>query len=186
MTAVDSVGECLLGLKDTKQTPPARHPTMRILGIDPGSVSGAWALLDVTNVGTHISAECGDLDVVDRMVDAASFAKLVRHLAPDFAIVENVSAMPKQGATSGFRFGMGVGIIHGVLLACHVRTHLVRASEWKKHFRLSADKELSRALAIRMFPERSNELRRVKDHGRAEALLIAEFGHIKFAKQPTI
>ncbi len=37
-------------------------------------------------------------------------------------------------------------------------------------------KEDSRALAIQLFPALAEELKRVKDEGRAESLLIAEYG----------
>lgn len=145
---------------------------MLLLGIDPGSVSGAYALLDISADGRTVHVD--DLPVVDRMVDGAEFARIIKRSKPDCAIVEQVSAMPKQGATSGFRFGKGVGIIEGVLLGMGVRTHLVPPSKWKPTLRLSPDKERSRALAIRLFPE-AEGLHLKKHHGRAEALLLAYF-----------
>lgn len=144
---------------------------MIVLGIDPGSVSGAYAFMDTDDDMTPI---VGDLPVANRMVDAAQFSRLVHFFQPTAAIVEQVSAMPKQGATSGFRFGQGVGIIHGVIQASGVAMHLVPASAWKKHYRLTSDKELSRSLAIRLFPLVEG-LSLKKHHGRAEALLLAHY-----------
>ena len=148
---------------------------MKLLGIDPGSVSGAYALIDTNRSKDDPEyAICGDLPVVDGMVNAAEFARIVRELRPDHSLVERVGVMPKQGSVSGFRFGMGVGIIHGVLMAQMIPMHLVPASSWKKVYRLTRDKELSRALAIRMFPATTG-LHLMKHHGRAEALLLAHY-----------
>jgi hypothetical protein len=47
---------------------------------------------------------------------------------------------------------------------------------WEKHFRLPADNEASRALALRTFSGTSQHSARKKDHGRAEAALLALYG----------
>jgi hypothetical protein len=44
---------------------------------------------------------------------------------------------------------------------------------WKKHFKLERDKELSRAMAVRLFPEAPLNLKKYSD--RAEALLMARW-----------
>jgi crossover junction endodeoxyribonuclease RuvC len=143
---------------------------LKILAIDPGAVSGAYALLDANQ-----SASCADIPVVDRMVNAVVWSNIIREAQPDVAIIEQVGPMPKQGASSGFRFGMGVGLIRGVLSAHLVPTIQVHSTKWKRYYNLHADKEASRALAIRLFPEAANALTLKKHHGRAEALLIAHW-----------
>lgn len=146
---------------------------MLILGIDPGSVSGAYALLNTDPK----PGECpivADLPVVDRMVNGAEFARILRQAKPDVAIIEQVSAAPKQGVTSSFRFGKGAGIIEGIVLGMGIRLHTVAPSKWKPALRLTTDKEKSRALAIRMFPQVEG-LHLKKHHGRAEALLLAHY-----------
>jgi len=45
---------------------------------------------------------------------------------------------------------------------------------WKKAFSLGKDKEQTRLRAQQLFP--GTALRRKKDHGRAEALLLALYG----------
>jgi hypothetical protein len=45
--------------------------------------------------------------------------------------------------------------------------------------RLSTDKNASRALASQFFPDCSDQWKRVKDDGRAEAALIAHYGWSK-------
>jgi crossover junction endodeoxyribonuclease RuvC len=143
-----------------------------VLGIDPGSVSAAWGAITPTHVN------CGDVPVADRQVDANGFANLVAsmvadRLEPMVAIVEKVNAFPGQGVSSSFRFGMGFGIVHGVLAALAVQRIDVSPTLWKKHFRLGPDKEQARALALKRFPMLALPLGRKRDAGRAEAVLMA-------------
>lgn len=142
-----------------------------ILGIDPG-LSGAIAFY-FPNHPDMIGAE--DVPVVGKEIDAPALARRIEQMGPTIAIIEQVGAMPKQGVSSTFRFGMAYGTIRGVVQAIGVPTHLVVPTRWKKHFRLSADKEEARALAIRLWPS-SRHFERKKDHGRAEAALIARYG----------
>jgi len=143
---------------------------MIIMGIDPGSVSGAFAIIDTT-AG---SARVGDLPVVEKNIHAAEFARSIGVYNPDVAVVERVNAFPKQGVSSVFAFGRAVGIIHGVLAASDVRIELVTPTVWKKFFKLGRDKEASRALAIRLFPQVAG-LQLKKHSDRAEALLMAHW-----------
>lgn len=143
---------------------------MRIFAVDPGSISGAYAVLDLQTG----EATVGDLPVVDRNVDAAQLARIVRGVGPSEAIIERVSAMPKQGLSSTFAFGRGVGIVEGVLLGAGIPVTLVTPVVWKRHFKLNSEKEKSRAAAVRMFP-RVEGLHLKKHAGRAEALLLAAY-----------
>ncbi|MFG1340268.1 RuvC family protein [Xanthobacter autotrophicus] len=142
---------------------------MTVLGIDPG-ISGAWALLHADG-----TLAAGDLPVAGGQIDAATFSALIRSTRPVAAFVEAVHAMPKQGVASTFKFGMAHGTIIGALSALQVPTNLVAPTSWKRHFRLDADKEKARALALRLWPA-AGCFARKKDHGRAEAALIARFG----------
>ncbi len=137
-----------------------------VMGIDPGAISAAWAVL------REEGASCDDVPVAHKMVDAGGFARLIQAERPSVAVVERVGPMPKQGVSSSFRFGQGVGLIQGVLLASAIRLIEVAPGVWKKHFRLGPDKEQARALALKLFPGVGN-IGRKKDAGRAEALLIA-------------
>lgn len=147
-----------------------------VVGFDTG-LSGALAFSSVS-APDRISVE--DMPVAAGAVDAANLAARIRQMAPDLAVVERVNAMPGQGVGSTFKFGASYGAVLGVLAACGVPTQLVTPSVWKRHFKLSADKEQSRALALRLFPACAQHFSRKCDHNRAEAALIARFGAEKF------
>ena len=75
-----------------------------------------------------------------------------------------------------FSFGRGLGLWEGLIVAMRLRYQLVAPQRWQKTMLdgMSKGKGASLAVAKRLFP--SVELSRVKDHGRADALLLAEFG----------
>lgn len=141
-----------------------------ILGIDPG-ISGAVAFY-FPDHPDRIAAD--DVPVAGGEIDAAALARRINQFAPTVAIIEQVAAMPKQGVASTFKFGAAFGTAKGVVLALGIPLHLVTPGRWKRHFRLDADKEKARALAIRLWPE-FRHFERKKDHGRAEAALLARF-----------
>jgi crossover junction endodeoxyribonuclease RuvC len=143
---------------------------MRVLGIDPGSVSAAYAVYDTH----HGAVIVEDVPVVDRQVNAAEFARLVEQHRPDRVVIETVGAFPKQGVSSSFRFGMGCGLLRGVVLGRGLTLVEVPASTWKKYFKLNREAEKSRSLAIKLFPAVQG-LSRKRDHNRAEALLLAVY-----------
>jgi crossover junction endodeoxyribonuclease RuvC len=141
------------------------------MGIDPG-VSGAVAFYFRNN--PH-GVSVDDVPVAGGQIDPVALAALIKKFAPDMAMIELVHAMPKQGVSSCFNFGMAFGSVRGVIGALQIPLHLVTPGKWKKHFLLSADKEDARALAIRLFPASAFQFSRKKDHGRAEACLIARY-----------
>jgi hypothetical protein len=139
-----------------------------ILGVDPG-ISGAVAFLAPDG-----ALVVEDVPVADAQVEPCELSRLIRRHAPRLAIVEAVAAFPGQGVSSVFKFGRAYGTVLGVLGALQIPYTLVSSTRWKKHFRLSADKEEARALAIRTWPG-SEAFKRKKDHGRAEAALLAKY-----------
>jgi len=89
-------------------------------------------------------------------------------------VIEEGQAMPGQGVRSMFTCGFGYGVWIGVLVTLRLSYTPVRPALWKKAFSLGKDKEASRLRAMQLFP--SADLRRKRDHGRAEALLLAWYG----------
>ena len=143
------------------------------MGIDPG-LGGGIAFYFPAKPDF---ASVYDMPVAGKEIDVAGIARLVAQYMPDAAFVEAVHAMPRQGVSSTFRFGVAYGAVLGVLGACHIATHLVTPKRWQKHFHLiGGDKEQSRALALRLFPARAELFAKKKNENRAEAVLIARYG----------
>jgi crossover junction endodeoxyribonuclease RuvC len=141
-------------------------------GFDPGK-SGAFSFYFPASP-EMIAAE--DFPLVNGEIDAATLADRLRQMRPDFAIIERVGAMPKQGVSSTFNFGRSYGLLLGVVAALQIPSVLVAPRTWKRDLKLGADKEESRALALRQWPARAELFARKKDHGRAEAALLALWG----------
>jgi hypothetical protein len=155
---------------------------MRVVGIDPG-LSGAVACARVNPAtGEVIGAEVHDLPVttfVDQRTvpDPVALYDLLRVLQPDLVVLEHVEARPGRGSVSSWRFAQGFG---ATLAACQLavdgpRVHLVRPSLWKAAMGLSSDKAESLAAARSAFPSVADRLKRVRDDGRAEALLLIDY-----------
>jgi crossover junction endodeoxyribonuclease RuvC len=148
------------------------------IGIDPG-LSGALALLQDDNriedmLDMPVMAGTGKR----QQVNAAQLSKVLR-LWKDgetvTAYLEQVAAMPRQGVSSMFGFGVSYGIVQGVLSTLGIPVILVTPQRWKKAAGLiGKDKDFARTLAQRLYP--MAELGRKKDIGRADAILIARFG----------
>lgn len=146
---------------------------MYVVGIDPG-LSGAIAWVEWGGPMYRTA----DMPVMDGRVNATALADLLtsEETPPMFAVVEQVSSMPGQGVASTFKFGTAYGAALGVLGALEIPIVHVRPNRWKKDFGIGSDKEKGRALAIDRWPNMASELARKKDHGRAEAGLIAQWG----------
>lgn len=143
-----------------------------IMGVDPG-MFGAIAFYN-PKFPQLIAAY--DMPIVGKELNAAELFDIIDSFKPVCAAIEVVHAMPKQGVSSSFNFGVSYGVIRGVVGSLKIRTHLVAPTKWKKYFSLSADKEASRALAVRNWPD-SPHFRRKKDHGKAESALLALYGN---------
>jgi crossover junction endodeoxyribonuclease RuvC len=120
-----------------------------LVAFDPG-ISGAAAFHTVE--ADHL-LKAEDLPVVAGQVDAVSLADRLSEMKPVAAFVERVSAMPKQGVSSTFKFGQANGVLIGILAALHVPMHFITPGTWKRHYGLDADKEKSRLKALQLFSE---------------------------------
>lgn len=144
---------------------------MRVLGLDPGSVSAAWALL------SDASAVVGDVPTIGKNVNAAELARIVREMSVSAAVIEAVGAFPGQGVSSSFQFGRGFGTIIGVVQALGLPLTFVPPTVWKKRYALAGkrdDKDAGRALAVQLYPT-TKGLELKKHGGRADALLLARY-----------
>jgi crossover junction endodeoxyribonuclease RuvC len=150
----------------------------RVLAIDPGLAGAACVLEQIGGAVVLVSAI--DLPIVGerakRRLDAVTFAGWLNSHAPTHAFIENARAMPRQGVTSMFRYGRVAGAIEGVVAAQLIPLTLVEPATWKRHLRLNSSKEGCRARALQLLPSAAGELQRVRDHHRAEAILLGFYG----------
>jgi crossover junction endodeoxyribonuclease RuvC len=153
---------------------------MITIGVDPG-LSGAIGIL---NEGRYVDVV--DMPIVSKgsgsvknEVDPSGLIKILRNYAPAdeyvMVVLERVNAMPGQGVSSVFSLGDSFGCARSAIAACRFEMTYIAPTQWKKHFKLTSDKEMSRALAIRMFPDAPLNLKKHSD--RAEALLMARWLH---------
>lgn len=92
------------------------------------------------------------------------------------AIIEQGGVRPQNGRVGAATFWVGVGVLHGVLAAHFIPIELTTPAHWKRSLRVTGDKDASRLRASAIFPLWSALWSRAKDHGRAEAALIALHG----------
>ena len=157
-----------------------------VLGCDPG-LSGAIAIIDVRK---------GLVDAIDMPTVEIKVGKAMkRRVAPEViaaelkcyapyavAYIEKVSAMPGQGVSSMFAFGEAYGLVRGVLAGMGVPVTTVTPAVWTKAMRVAGGKDGSRQRAMELWPDKAALFKRVKDDGRADASLIAQWGIAKSAR----
>ena len=88
------------------------------------------------------------------------------------AYIEAVHAMPKQGVSSTFKFGVGYGGLLMALVAARIPFTSVRPQKWQAAMGCltHGDKNITKRKAQELFPN-------IKvTHAIADALLIAEYG----------
>ncbi len=150
---------------------------MRVLGVDPG-LQGALATWD----GTHLHVE--DVPIVKARargneINIPALVDVIRKLAPfDEAYVERNSVRPKEGISSAQKNGLVAGILLGCIAMYCRLINRPTPNFWKRAMKLTKDKEYSRTRAIETFPDYHYLFARKKDHGRAEAALLAYYGYM--------
>jgi crossover junction endodeoxyribonuclease RuvC len=149
------------------------------LGIDPG-IRGGLAV--VSNDGERVvMVDAIDIPAIGsgarERVDAIAVQNFIRRHAPTLALIERAQAMPRQGASSGFKYGRATGALEAAIVLSSIPIEIVEPSIWKRHWRLPGkDKEFARQRALELFPAAHAFFARKKDHGRAEAALLALYG----------
>lgn len=164
---------------------------MLTIGIDPG-LTGAIAVLDhhgvpraLRDIPTMPIAEAGPKATVKTEIDVRALYTLLRELVPAdesaICVMEHASSV---GAKLGEQAKLSLAATKASILAVlRLQGHEVRRVHpitWKKHFGLTSDKNAALDLARSMYPGLA-EIKRQKDHNRAESLLLARFGQARFA-----
>ena len=137
------------------------------IGIDPGR-GGAAALIPED-----------DLPRTEDWRGVAEACDLLRDWSQEFyiplAALEHVHSFRGQGVKSTFSFARNFGMWEAALASTGIPYLLPTPREWQKGLVKPSDgdnpKERSLSVARRLFPDA--ELARKRDHGRADALLMA-------------
>lgn len=165
---------------------------MLIIGIDPG-INGALATVDshgTCAIDDLPSIATGGKGITQRKIDSRKLAELLRLRVPAgeacIVVMEDVHAMPakKSGSAANTSLMHTKGMIEGVLGALRMDLHLVNTARWKRFYGLIFDEDVTESqrkakamdTARRLYPGALHLLTRVKDHNRAEGLLIAHYG----------
>jgi crossover junction endodeoxyribonuclease RuvC len=157
------------------------------LGADPG-LSGGLALLD----------ESGAIVDASKMPETEhDLAEYVREFAPRIrkAVIEGVHSMPQQGVSSAFKFGRQYGSLRMALIAHGIKLDTVTPQAWQRRMGLvikgrsglriakklkgtsqTQKKNRNKARAQELFPKQR------MTHAIADALLLAEFCRLSFAR----
>ena len=152
-----------------------------IIGIDPG-LSGAIGVLDSSGkalmvLDMPLMIKGKGTGAVKQCINARGLYDLLKGLDDNATcVLETVNSRPGQGVAGVFSLGDTYGCIRSVIACLGMPLINVAPVTWKKHFKITKDKEVARALAIETFPEMSKQLARKKDIDRAESLLIALWG----------
>ena len=147
----------------------------RVLGVDPGK-TGAICLMDGETVEVKLLPLAGkelDLDAITHL--------LGNWMDIDLAVFEKVGAMPGQGVTSMFTFGMATGMLHGIVAAFGIPRQIVTSQRWKKIVLAGTAKDKDAAIAHcrRRYPAVSllpTARSRKANPNLADAICIAEYG----------
>ncbi len=148
-----------------------------VCGIDPG-FTGAVAAYDGETMYIH------DMPILPvtsgrNEINHHELLEILHNYSGAAVWLESVSARPGQGVTSMFRFGQGYGAVEMACAATNCSVAYVSPAKWKRHFSLvgkGIDPDAARSLAIQRVPDLAPLLKRKKDIGRADAILIALYG----------
>lgn len=158
---------------------------MIYIGIDPGLSGAVGIISDYEGAGGGVTVSVYDtptfkVDTKNKFNVTAMSAMLKPFIGVETVLVvlELVHSMPKQGVASSFSFGEGLGMWKGIIGAYSLPLEMVSPQRWKKAMLADQGKEkdASRFKAMQIFPELTEKLSRKKDDGRAEAILMAEYG----------
>ena len=158
------------------------------IGIDPG-LRGAIAVIYKDNTIAY-----ADAPVLGNEYDTSLLPGILQELVLDkdrpeefMVILEASNARPskgvKLGATTAFKMGFGFALWQVALAFTHIPFRIITPAKWKKDLNLSPDKKESLLLCKQLLPASREFLTLVKHDGRAEALLMAEYGRRLYTNQ---
>ena len=164
---------------------------MIVLGIDIG-LTGALAAIGHNTIAVVDLPIAGGLD---KRLAGRELVRLMRAYVPPgeapIVVFEDVRVRNMPGRTMSHSGEGALMRSRGIVeCACDIvgaRVEVVQPATWKREFGLLArkgtevDKDAARRFALGLWPLLEPDLRRKRDHNRADALLIARFGQMRFA-----
>ena len=166
---------------------------MIVIGIDPG-LTGAVAVMDhngvraVFDLPTMPVPGAGPKALVKNKIDGYKLCQLLLKHCPASegkprVFLEKVSTM--GGANNAVQtqgsLMRSLGAIETVVECLNFPMEQVAPQSWKKQFGIGSDKAKALETARKLHPEAAADLKRVRDHNRAEAILLAHFGRTEVA-----
>ena len=166
---------------------------MIIVGVDPGQKGGLAIMKDGACTGHPMPLAGKEVDaraVTDLLMrehemvrdEVANQHFYVSPADNILVVVEKVHAMPKQGVSSTFKFGLNYGRILGAIEALGLRYELVTPQAWKKAILAGTDKGKTAAVEFvhRRYPSVNLMPGRMRTHhdGIADAVCLAEYGRL--------
>lgn len=148
-----------------------------IAGIDPG-LHGAIVFLHayLGTITKFVDMPLRETKSGKNELDPLAAAKVLSDLEIGLVVIEDVGPAPTMGMASAFNFGHDYGVLAGICTANGHAIHYSKPAVWKSVLKLGRDKSESRELASKLWPKHAEIFKRVKDDGRAEAALLAQFG----------
>ena len=160
-----------------------------VLGIDPGT-NGALALYNATDGLVSNIWRIPNQEVIltnkkkTKRINIPELWKLYNLIYNNvinengtlYIHIEKVQAFGKESAPAAFNFGYAAAIPAALSHALGIVPTLIHPSIWKRNIGLQAsEKDESRLLAIKLFPELTTLLKYKKDVDLADAIHIAMY-----------
>ena len=160
---------------------------MHLMGIDPG-FSGALAVLD-DNLKIEFVMDMPIIMVgKKRELDESKLATIfgMWRLRAMSIGLEKSQTMPKQGIVSTGRYMASYGFLRGLCVGNGIPYHLIQPQSWMKAMMpdMGREKGASIQKVTQLYQDLS--LTRVKDHGIADAILIARYLKLNILNGTTI
>ena len=170
---------------------------MIFIGIDPG-LSGGIAAIDGSEIELIdtpiIKIDKGKTPKGNKKVkrkydlwNMCEILKRQKNTAVVKVFIERSQAMPKQGVSSTYSIGYGFAAWEMACVALSIPYEIVGPKSWQKMFGIAGKhtKEESYLKCCQLYPKQASNLKTVRGRvidGKADALLICEFGRRKYSE----
>ncbi len=161
---------------------------LQTIGIDPGKTGGIASI--TTDGRGRGTLDVWDMPISEQTGDPCPFElhRILKDCQSDAnridVYIEKVGSRPGQGVVSTFNFGVGYGIVKAAVAIHCLPMTLIPPATWKPRMRIKSggtktqkkDRAMARASELLPFCKDMWPLK--KHDGRAEAALIAVYGHM--------